>query len=319
MGADQSQLEESQSINKTSTTTAFPFLDLPAELQLNVWRHFCPELAAEPYLLGFIFNISTGEIFEGDALARTTAASRALLAINQELRKIALKALPDTLAIRGGTGLVRFRRQRDVVILVDVSKDFGYNEPDPPWPNVPGFFDSVVNLLMPHYLYASRYLDLYCALPNLKVVYHLCNPAQYSPEELAWCFSDSTNRSMSLNMPATTVYWPDLVCHREDAENNIPANKFPANVNIWKTAWKIERLSGPEVHWKKFALKDRKHLRAIKEWPMVAVDFMAVWRPKDYLPTTEYTDIEIGLASSDRPFPGCWNHPRWPRPWTYPS
>ena len=315
MEADEDQLAKSGSIDNTPSASTFHrFLHLPGELQWKVWSFFCPETTSKPYLLGFIFNISTGEIFEGDALARTTVASRALLAINHDSRQYALRKLPDTLAIRGGTGLIRFRQHRDIVILVDVSKDWGNHEPDPTWPPVPGFFDSVVNLLMPNFLYATRYLDLYCALPNLKVLYHICNPERYSPQDLAWCFSDSTNRSMSLNMPATAVYWPDLVCHPEDAVNNIPANKFPANVNVWKTAWKIHAWEMEE-----YTKKDRKHLRGIKVWPMVAVNFMEVWRPKDYLPYTEHTVEDFVTGSPDRPLPGYgWNHPRWvPRPWVH--
>ena len=317
MEADEDQLAKSGGLDNAPGASTFPrFLHLPGELQWKVWSFFCLETTAEPsepYLLGFIFDTEIGRIFEGDALVRTTAASRALLAINQDSRQFALRALPDTLAIRGGESLIRFRRERDVVIIVDVNKDWRYNCEQ--YPYISGFFDQVVNLLIPWYLYSP--MGLYRQLPNLKVVYHLYNPKYYDLHDLAWCFSDSIHRSKSLNLPDTTVYWPDLVYHREDAKKNIPGDKFPAGVNLFKTAEKIEESNGSEDELDFLTAKDRKHLKRVRVWPMVASGFMDVWRPKDYLPTNEWTEEELALLTPDQPLPSYhWVHPRWvPRPW----
>ena len=72
MGTSQGQVTKSGSSSSTPGASSFPrFLHFPYEIQCNVWSSFCPEMDAEPFLLGFIFNVITGEIFEGDALART--------------------------------------------------------------------------------------------------------------------------------------------------------------------------------------------------------------------------------------------------------
>lgn len=116
-------------------------------------------------------------------------------------------------------------------------------------------------------------------------------------------------------MPATIVYWPDLVRHRKYAEKNIPADKFPAGANLTETAEKIEEHDGSEEAIGYLLAKDKMHLASIRVWPMVAKGFAEVWRPKDYPSYSEYANGEM------IPFNGplsnsAWNHPRWvPPPW----
>lgn len=157
---------EPDSPDNTSGASTFPrFLDMPGELQWNVWSLFFPEVNAEPFLLCFIFDETTREVFEGDALARTTAAARALLAVHKDSRQLALNALPDKVTFRGGKGIVRFRRERDLMVIYDVHTDSWQHAG---LPYVPGFSDSVVNLLMPSDPYGDNSLTSYCSFRTLR-------------------------------------------------------------------------------------------------------------------------------------------------------
>ena len=66
----------------------------------------------------------------------------------------------------GGEGRGPAQEGEGVEILVDVSKNWRYNRG--PWLQVPDFFNSAVNLLVPCYVYGNLYPELHCSMPNLQ-------------------------------------------------------------------------------------------------------------------------------------------------------
>ncbi|KAL8369640.1 hypothetical protein RB595_000127 [Gaeumannomyces hyphopodioides] len=102
--------------------SAFPqFALLPAELRCRVWHYFLATVA-EPRVLDFQFRLANFDdcrwkVLPGRYLAARVRSANAALATNHECRQLALKAFPDTLAIKGETvsGLVRLDKTKDVV------------------------------------------------------------------------------------------------------------------------------------------------------------------------------------------------------------
>lgn len=114
------------------------YSSLPAELREVIWTYVCPDIDIEtrtkPHVLQiyisdcrcYTFDQGPPGLRAGYFLARQTEALRKVLQINSETRALATRMFPDTFTIdhdkehEGRTqGLVRFDRERDIVLLHD--------------------------------------------------------------------------------------------------------------------------------------------------------------------------------------------------------
>ncbi|KAL2107403.1 hypothetical protein VUR80DRAFT_5279 [Thermomyces stellatus] len=145
-----------------------PFLRLHTELQWNVRTIVCPELAFQPLLVDSGID-DTGKITQSNWLQDHTATVRTVLAVHQYPRRIALTALLDTLAFGDGFDAVRFRKERDVVML-SIDPDARRVKEFPNFRIMPSFSDAVVNLVLcaESDIFTMKWLKLYCCLPNLR-------------------------------------------------------------------------------------------------------------------------------------------------------
>ncbi|KAK2038397.1 hypothetical protein LZ31DRAFT_559620 [Colletotrichum somersetense] len=202
----------------------FPeFRRLPIELRHRVWQFFCPDLALFPRVLSFqvVCSPKQDSIWESATLENQIAAASAMLAVHHESRELALKAFPDTLAIREGRRVVRFHKQRDVVHLNSPKKTWRHNM------HVPGFSENVVNLAMDIDLNPWE-LQLLLAFPNLRNVFDLTwHNDRRIPHRMAWCASDRTHRyeieqlrkNVHTGEDFHFVYcWPDVENHHDFAQ-----------------------------------------------------------------------------------------------------
>lgn len=104
-------------VPKKSPNSFHPFSRLPYDLRAHIWRLYCPVLATQPQILQFDFLSHALGALRGQSLARQTATARRVLSAHRESRALALRALPDTLSFQPRAGIVRFRRERDIVLL----------------------------------------------------------------------------------------------------------------------------------------------------------------------------------------------------------
>ncbi|KAJ0164396.1 hypothetical protein CTA2_1091 [Colletotrichum tanaceti] len=205
----------------------FPeFRKLPIELRHRIWQFFCPDLAPLPRVLSFqmVCSPKQDSIWESATLENQIAAASAMLAVHRESRELALKAFPDTLAIREGRRLVRFHKQRDVVHLNGQKKTWEHNI------SVPGFSENVVNVALDTSELDPRQMRLFLAFPDLKNVFDFAwHNDRRIPHRLRWCASDRVHRYELEQLQKNGhsgedlhfVYcWPDVDNHREFAEKH---------------------------------------------------------------------------------------------------
>ncbi|TIC90273.1 hypothetical protein CH35J_012024 [Colletotrichum higginsianum] len=205
----------------------FPeFRRLPIELRHRIWQFFCPDLALLPRVLSFqmVCSPKQDSIWESATLENQIAAASAMLAVHRESRELALKAFPDTLAIREGRRLVRFHKQRDVVHLNGQKKTWEHNI------SVPGFSENVVNLALDTSELDPRQMRLFLAFPDLKNVFDFAwHNDRRIPHRLRWCASDKVHhyeieqlrKNVHSGEDLHFVYcWPDVDKHRVFAEKH---------------------------------------------------------------------------------------------------
>lgn len=130
-----------------ATGESFPrFLDLPAELQWAIWTIFCPELTSDhPHALTFVLHTDTHQIDKSPLLGAESAASRTVLSVHRELRELAVRHLPDTLAFGGAGHYVRCRGKATAVVLDMLAPA---QLPDRWLAHYPGFSESVVTVCL---------------------------------------------------------------------------------------------------------------------------------------------------------------------------
>ncbi|KDN70122.1 hypothetical protein CSUB01_08797 [Colletotrichum sublineola] len=217
---DESILDEGR---RRAPRAFFPeFRRLPIELRHRIWQFFCPDLALFPRVLSFqvVPSPKQDSVWESATLENQIVAPSAMLAIHHESRELALKAFPDTLAIREGRRLVRFHKQRDVVHLNNHKKNWRHNM------NVPGFSENVINLAMDTDLDPWD-LRLLLAFPNVKNVFDFSwHNERRIPHRLRWCASDKIHRyeieqlqrNVHVGEDLHFIYcWPDVEKHRDFA------------------------------------------------------------------------------------------------------
>ncbi|KAG7284618.1 hypothetical protein NEMBOFW57_009223 [Staphylotrichum longicolle] len=216
----------------------FPqFKRLPFELRHQIWEWFCPDLTAKSRVYWFHalwtrrrsgrYDMVVGE---GPLLEQQTRPARAMLAVHQESRQLALKAFPDTLSF-DNHGILRFNAARDVVFLDSTETMMLVLEA---LPTIPGFSEHIRNLaLEPPVLtdLESRASDVFGGFENLKTVYYSIYPNEHKPQQVQWCTSDKVNRysvatfeeQPGLGEDGQHLFcWPDVENHRHFADAEVP-------------------------------------------------------------------------------------------------
>lgn len=122
-------LSDDGSYDGTYAGYNFPrFMQLPPEIREMVWGAFCPDLGPEPRV--FELHLQTiisppgavhlpmlvRAVVAGPQLEGQTEPIRAVLAVHQESRALALKAAPHELPLANGL-LVRYHEDRDVLFV----------------------------------------------------------------------------------------------------------------------------------------------------------------------------------------------------------
>ncbi|KAJ0297532.1 hypothetical protein COL516b_010576 [Colletotrichum fioriniae] len=195
----------------------FPeFRRLPIELRHRIWQYFCPDLDPSPRVLSFqvLPNPRQDTVWESTTLENQIAAVDAMLRVHHESRDIALKAFPDTLAIREGRRVIRFNKERDVVHLNGIKRVWDHNL------KIPGFSENIINMAMDGSNLDANELRLLLAFPNLKKLFDFqWHNDRRIPHRLRWCASDlihnyeiqQLRKDVDIGEDIHFVYcWPDL-------------------------------------------------------------------------------------------------------------
>ncbi|KAK3937363.1 hypothetical protein QBC46DRAFT_392897 [Diplogelasinospora grovesii] len=248
-------LNESESELDHGEQYYFPqFKRLPLELRQRIWELSCPDLTFGNRVYSFIcdqvpkrggrFNLSMDSfedefyedfrVKESPTLGSQTETVRAVLATCQESRAFALRLLPDTLSIRDGRSIVRFNKEKDM-ILTDWPPSGNHNAI---WRPIPGFSEHVRHLAIERIDEldeANELMGLWEAFPRLEAAYFRTASASQSLRSLWWIKSENTNRffcetreyMLSLGENSKSWFcWPDLDKHRDFAEAHIPVKKM---------------------------------------------------------------------------------------------
>ncbi|MBE3045681.1 hypothetical protein IMZ48_24665 [Candidatus Bathyarchaeota archaeon] len=93
---------------------------LPLELRWKIWIEYCPELGPQPMVLSVVLDRGGDEARPTRSLARTTTRVRCLLSLSRDVRAYATKALPNTIALNKGRGIVRYVAARDIRGRTDI-------------------------------------------------------------------------------------------------------------------------------------------------------------------------------------------------------
>ncbi|WYZ46634.1 hypothetical protein EsH8_IX_000859 [Colletotrichum jinshuiense] len=277
----------------------FPeFRKLPIELRHRIWQYFCPDLAPSPRVYSFqmICYPKQDVIWEGAVLEHQIAPADAMLAVHRESREIALKAFPDTLAIREGRRTVRFNKQRDVVHLNGHKKSWKHNA------NVPGFSENVLNLALDSFDLDPQEMSLFLAFANLRNVYDFSwHNDRRIPHRLRWCASDKINRyeveqlqkDVRAGEDLHFVYcWPDLEKHREFAEKQASLASVAASAMEEIAEIRDEEPSFMDD-------EDVSRLSAIAYWQMTCFGWDAADRFEAFLAKHGVTDGDLPAADDE--------------------
>ncbi|MBE3048660.1 hypothetical protein IMZ48_40410, partial [Candidatus Bathyarchaeota archaeon] len=178
---------------------------MAVELWWRIWAAYYEELGPQPMILEF--NIEPGEDKDGnsrDNLKRLTAPVRNALSLSRDSRAHALRALPSTMVIPSGQGIIRYLATRDVLKLNYTIDDVMLH--DSGWRLAPGFSDQVVNLCICHQIMPK--LNALCLLfPNLRHVFFYVPADMQKPSDLLWC---GTERARSARSHHHVYFWPSL-------------------------------------------------------------------------------------------------------------
>ncbi|KAK0672159.1 hypothetical protein QBC41DRAFT_314322 [Cercophora samala] len=205
-GSDDDDSEEPQHKRPSKKHTQFipQFIQLPLELQQLIWKQFCPDLTEKARFYEFQIvgqlvsqNGTPPEIWESVQLEQQTKAARTVLAVHHQSRKLALRYLPDELALRGGRGSVRFHSQRDVIFIDRVASAMSRHFPPWPMPVIPGVTDRIRNIAFEKglfFLTGDPMLQSFtCAFPNLQHAFFLAKYNHCEAKNLLWCADPSAN------------------------------------------------------------------------------------------------------------------------------
>ncbi|KAK8085091.1 hypothetical protein PG997_006362 [Apiospora hydei] len=173
---------------------SFPqFTRLPIELRQRIWEIFDPDMRAPARIFGFRMPFSgANELHEGPLLERQTAPARAVLATHHESREYALKYYPDAIEKGGEPGIIRYRKESDIIMVSGYFRDFAsissWQESD--------VFTGIRNIALDLEGTAEhQYEDLLSTerpqWPNLQSTYFVTQAITHRTRNLRWCGSDA--------------------------------------------------------------------------------------------------------------------------------
>ncbi|KJZ69253.1 hypothetical protein HIM_11356 [Hirsutella minnesotensis 3608] len=226
--------------NAAIAQKSFPqFNKFPPEIRRCIWEFFCPTLVAKCRVWEFHLlpsSLSNSCIaLESRVLAYQMQPVKAMLVSCWESRTIAINALPDTLSIRNGTGVVRFNKETDVILISDMP--FSNNRLKETM-EMPGFFDNIKHLAVDESLWHLLFQDIpeprlplveHC--PQLTYLYICVSSHRCLKTGVTWCRSNLVNKLHSeipkleaeLDEDLQLIYcWPNLVKHHQFAEEEVP-------------------------------------------------------------------------------------------------
>ncbi|KAK8045378.1 hypothetical protein PG993_005402 [Apiospora rasikravindrae] len=173
---------------------SFPqFTRLPPELRQRIWEIFDPDMRAPARIYGFRMPFNGAlELHEGPLLERQTAPARAVLATHQESREYALKYYPDAIEKGGEPGIIRYRKESDIIMISGYFRDFASMSS---WPESDVFtgirniafdfegtaehqYEELLSTELPHW-------------PNLQSTYFVTQAITHRTRNLRWCGSDA--------------------------------------------------------------------------------------------------------------------------------
>ncbi|KAL1881464.1 hypothetical protein VTK73DRAFT_3526 [Phialemonium thermophilum] len=227
-------------LREQGVCSSFPqFGRLPPELRHRVWELFCPDLTAKARIYDFRCYAHNDVLMlqEGAKLSDQTAAARIVLSVNSESRSFALKSLRHAMTFNGNQAVFRFNKETDIISI----SNWGYSEPFPHTFELPGSTRDVTQISVdPKDPSFSPELSavLFRSLPELRRVYVCVESIDCKKKDLRWCASDLVNRCYSefieegeAGLPYTIrslMCWPDVINHREFAEDEIPLESIDA-------------------------------------------------------------------------------------------
>ncbi|KAL4412591.1 hypothetical protein CABS03_07017 [Colletotrichum abscissum] len=275
----------------------FPeFRRLPIELRHRIWQYFCPDLDPSPRVFSFqvLPNPRQDTIWESTTLENHIAAVDAMLRVHHESRDIALKAFPDTLAIREGRRIVRFNKERDVVHLNGVKRVWDHNL------KVPGFSENIMNMAMDGSNLDANELRLLLAFPNLKNLFDFqWHNDRRIPHRLRWCASDlihnyeiqQLRRNVDIGEDLHFVYcWPDLT---QPQNREFALKKNLSKDEIWIDLFTelFDMVEEGSLHLKS---GEAERLEEVSYWPMQCFGWDAADRFDAFR-------AKHGVADGDKP------------------
>ncbi|KAG6023827.1 hypothetical protein E4U19_004119 [Claviceps sp. Clav32 group G5] len=248
--------------NGDTAPHAFPqFVQLPPELRHQIWHFYCPDLSAKARVLPFLEFPTITVDWQNDyslpdyqALAEQTKTLRAVLSTHRESRSIAVRKYPDELVMDSASGaaIVRFRKETDVIFLMELLTDVDYSMPE--------FGNEIQNLAVgvvedfseERYFYDGSLLKVLPALkglfPNLRRLFSHW-PSLTQPTDMEeWCVTEHVHlymvrtcyeRESGVNeLPSTLFCWPDLDAHLDFARSWVPQlcsleEMEEAGVELW--------------------------------------------------------------------------------------
>ncbi|KAK1469751.1 hypothetical protein CMEL01_01518 [Colletotrichum melonis] len=275
----------------------FPeFRRLPIELRHRIWQYFCPDLDPSPRVFSFqvLPNPRQDTIWESTTLENQIAAVDAMLRVHHESRDIALKAFPDTLAIREGRRIVRFNKERDVIHLNGVKRVWDHNL------KVLGFSENIMNMAMDGSNLDANELRLLLAFPNLKNLFDFqWHNDRRIPHRLRWCASDlihnyeiqQLRRNVDIGEDLHFVYcWPDLT---QPQNREFALKKNLSKDEIWIDLFTelFDMVEEGSLHLKS---GEAERLEGVSYWPMQCFGWDAADRFDAFR-------AKHGVADGDKP------------------
>ncbi|KAG5975707.1 hypothetical protein E4U56_003372 [Claviceps arundinis] len=250
-GAEQSGEESSSGYGFRDGDTApgaFPqFVRLPPELRHEIWHFYCPDLSVKARVLPFkkwpgsAFRETRRKCLSASdhgALADQTRNLRAMLSTHRESRSIAVRKYPNELAMdtASGTSIVRFRKETDVIFLMELLTDVNYS--------VPEFGHEIENLAvgLVENFSSEKYFDnetilkvlpgIQVLFPNLKRLFSHWPAMTHATDMEEWCVTECVHSYMvkacrgwepySDEYTDTLFCWPDLDAHPDFARSLVP-------------------------------------------------------------------------------------------------
>lgn len=309
-----------------------PFLSLPTELRFKIWQTHCPQLGPQPQILQVEFYLDGDEVRAGEQLWRQTAPVRAMLSLCADSRSHALRALPDTISLSKGAGLVRYLAARDLIRLDPKIPGFASAVDVPEWRPVAGFSDQAVNLafslVRPPWMFMSvaQYLRLWLSFPRLRSIFVTTWGLGQRPGDLAWIVAPQAHRVGVVLFEARdervsdmveNYIWPDVPTHEDWARAAIPSRNMhhptlaarrhvQGNMSAGQSALEAildhtgGTLEGLELEGTVFGAEELAHLRKIRVWPMVSLPGFALEEMEDTISTSGVEALPPAFPSTTR-------------------